>query len=151
MKKHRKLKTVLLVVVGLFVLYNLVWLFLVWNRYHGFTEGMRELYSYQTYVIDEKDGYTYNVKIPDYLSFTGNLGIHAYEDADCALIIWPGIFKETTYGAFVPTPNGVSQGVMLTADGMPEEDAPEQIKQLVAENRESLDMLFEKAREQWDY
>lgn len=40
---------------------------------------------------------------------------------------------------------------MLTADGMPEEDAPEQIKQLVAENRESLDMLFEKAREQWDY
>ena len=100
MKKHRKLKTVLLVVVGLFVLYNLVWLFLVWNRYHGFTEGMRELYSYQTYVIDEKDGYTYNVKIPDYLSFTGNLGIQPYEGGDCALIIWPGIFKETTYGAF---------------------------------------------------
>ena len=45
----------------------------------------------------------------------------------------------------------MGQGVMLTADGMPEEDAPEQIKQLVAENRESLDMLFEKAREQWDY
>ena len=112
---------------------------------------MRELYSYQTYVIDEKDGYTYNVKIPDYLSFTGNLGIQPYEGGDCALIIWPGIFKETTYGAFVSDANGMGQGVMLTADGMPEEDAPEQIKQLVAENRESLDMLFEKAREQWDY
>lgn len=150
MKKRGKKWIILLVIVGLFALYNLVWLFLVWNTYHGFTEGMREHYSYQTYVIDEKDGYTYNVKIPDYLSFTGNLAIHPYEGG-CALIIWPGIFKETTYGAFVPTKNGGSQSVMLTADGMPEEDAPEQIKQLVAENRESLDMLFEKAREQWDY
>ena len=40
---------------------------------------------------------------------------------------------------------------MLTADGMPEENASEQIKQLVSENREKLDTLFEKAREQWDY
>lgn len=151
MKKRGKLWTVLLVIVGLFVLYNLVWLLLVWNTYHGFTEGMRELQPCQTYVIDEKDGYTYNVKIPDYLSFTGNLGVHPYEDSEYALIIWPGIFKETTCGAFLPTPNGASQGVMLTADGMPEEDAPEQIKQLVAENREALDLLFAKAREQWAY
>ncbi len=151
MKKHGKIKIVLLAIVGLFAIYNLVWVLTVWNTYRGFTEGMEELTPYRRYVIDERDGYTYNVKIPDYLSFTGNLGLQPYEGGDCALIIWPGIFEETTYGAFVSDANGMGQGVMLTADGMPEEDAPEQIKQLVAENRESLDMLFEKAREQWDY
>ena len=151
MKRHGKIKIVLLAIVGLFAIYNLVWVLTVWNTYRGFTEGMEELTPYRRYVIDERDGYTYNVKIPDYLSFTGNLGLQPYEGGDCALIIWPGIFEETTYGAFVSDANGMGQGVMLTADGMPEEDAPEQIKQLVAENRESLDMLFEKAREQWDY
>ena len=41
---------------------------------------MKELYYHRTYVIDELDGYTYNVKIPDYLSFylSPQTGIHIY-------------------------------------------------------------------------
>ena len=151
MKKRSKKWIILLVLVGMFAIYNLVWGLIVWNTYHGFIEGMEEIYSHQTYVINERDGYTYNVKLPDYLSFTGNLGIQPYQFGDCALIIWPGIFKETTFGALIPDKDSKGHMVMLTADGMPEENASEQIKQLVSENQEKLDTLFEKAREQWDY
>ena len=94
-REPRKWVIALAVILALFGLYNLIWYTVVWNKYGKLTEGMKELYYHRTYVIDELDGYTYNVKIPDYLSFTGNLGIQKSQDSDCALIIWPGIFKET--------------------------------------------------------
>ena len=107
-REPRKWVIALAVILALFGLYNLIWYTVVWNKYGKLTEGMKELYYHRTYVIDELDGYTYNVKIPDYLSFTGNLGIQKSQDSDCALIIWPGIFKETEYGVFLEEENGRS-------------------------------------------
>ena len=118
-REPRKWVIALAVILALFGLYNLIWYTVVWNKYGKLTEGMKELYYHRTYVIDELDGYTYNVKIPDYLSFTGNLGIQKSQDSDCALIIWPGIFKETEYGVFLEEENGRSYAVELTADAEP--------------------------------
>ena len=100
---------------------------------------MKELYYHRTYVIDELDGYTYNVKIPDYLSFTGNLGIQKSQDSDCALIIWPGIFKETEYGVFLEDENGRSYAVELTADAEPAANTSDEEKWLVDKYRDKID------------
>ena len=122
-----------------------------WNKYGKLTEGMKELYYHRTYVIDELDGYTYNVKIPDYLSFTGNLGIQKSQDSDCALIIWPGIFKETEYGVFLEDENGRSYAVKLTADAEPAANTSDEEKWLVDKYRDKIDDLLDRASRQWNY
>lgn len=112
---------------------------------------MEEIYPNITYAIADKDGYTYNVKIPDYLSFTGNLGVQPSGGGDSALIIWPGIFKETRYGVFITSDDGRSHAVMLNEERMPLSDAPEQTKQLVEANKDKIDALFDKAYEMWTF
>ena len=150
-RKHKKVVIILGVIILLFGLYNVVWYTIIWGKYGDFVEGMKELYSHRTYVIDELDGYTYNVKIPDYLSYTGNLGIQPSQNSDCALIIWPGIFKETKYGVFLQDENGRNHAIELTSEREAKPDAPEEVKQLVEEYRDKIDALFERADAQWDY
>lgn len=151
MKKLLKKK--MLIIIGVIILsfgiYNLIWYIIVSEKYNDFIVDMEEIYPNITYAIDNKDGYTYNVKIPDYLSFTGNLGVQPYEGGDHALIIWPGIFKETTYGVFITSDDGRTHAVMLTEERMPLSDAPEQTKQLVEENKDKIDELFDRADEMW--
>ncbi|MEG0778769.1 MAG: hypothetical protein RSG55_07980 [Oscillospiraceae bacterium] len=150
MKKALKKRLIIIgSVILLFGICNLVWYLIVFDKYNDYIVGMEEIYPNRTYVIDNRDGYTYNVKIPDYLTFTGNLGIQPSGGGGFALIIWPGIFKETTYGVFISTDNGRSQAVMLTKDRMPVSDEPKQIKQLVEENRGKIDELFDKAFDLW--
>jgi hypothetical protein len=89
MKKTLKKKLIITgSVILLFGIYNLVWYIAVSEKYNDHIIGMEEIYPNRTYVIDNRDGYTYNVKIPDYLTFTGNLGIQPVGGGDCALIIW---------------------------------------------------------------
>lgn len=153
MKKRfkNKIVSVIGVILLLFGLYNLIWYIIVSDKYNDFIVDMEEIYPNRTYVINNKDGYTYNVKIPDYLSFTGNLGVHPYEGGDCGLIIWPGIFEETTYGVFITSDDGRTHAVMLTEERMPLGDAPEQTKQLVEENKDKIDALFDRACEMWKF
>ena len=147
----RYVKRITAVLLALFVAYNLFWVAVVGSVYRDFLPGTREVYPLRTYAIDDLDGYTFNVKIPDYLSFTGNLGVQPKEGGQCALIIWPGIFRETRYGAFLPVGEGNFYGVYLTEDGKALPDAPERIRRLVEENREDIDELFTRADTLWDY
>ena len=139
------------IIILLFVFYNLFWYAVVWNKYSGFIDNMKELYWHRTYVIDDFEGYTYNVKIPDYLSYTGNLGIHASQNSDCALLIWPGIFKETEYGVFIEDGDGRSYAIELTENHEAKPDATEKEFQLVDEYKEKIDLLFDLAALQWSY
>ena len=147
----RYLKRITAVLLALFAAYNLFWVAVVGSVYRDFLPGTREVYPLRTYAIDDLDGYTFNVKIPDYLSFTGNLGVQPKEGGQCALIIWPGIFRETRYGAFLPVSEGSFYGVYLTEDREALPDAPERIRRLVEENREDIDELFTRADALWDY
>lgn len=151
MKKIFKKKLIITVgvIIILFGTYNLIWYKIVFDKYNNYIVDMKEIYANRTYAIDNKDGYTFNVKIPDYLSFTGNLGVQPYEGGGCSLIIWPGIFEETTYGVFITSDNGRNQSVMLTEERMPLSDAPEHIKQLVEENRDEINVLFDQAFDLW--
>ena len=147
----RYVKRITAVLLALFAAYNLFWVAVVGSVYRDFLPGTREVYPMRTYAIDDLDGYTFNVKLPDYLSFTGNLGVQPKEGGQCALIIWPGIFRETRYGAFLPVGEGSFYGVYLTEDGKALPDAPERIRRLVEENREDIDELFTRADALWDY
>ena len=149
MKRYVKRITAVLRV--LFAASYVVWVAVVGSVYRDFFPGTREVYPLRTYAIDDLDGYTFNVKIPDYLSITGNLGVQPKEGGQCALIIWPGIFRETRYGAFLPVGEGSFYGVYLTEDGEAMPDAPERIRRLVEENREAIDALFARADALWDY
>jgi len=149
--KPRKWTIVLVAILVLFGLYNLIWYAVVWGKYEKFVEGMRELYYHRTYVIDELDGYTYNVKIPNYLSFTGNLGIQRTQDANCALIVWPKIFKETEYGVILKDESGRNYAIKLTFDAEPAESTSNEGKRLVAKYSAEIDELFDRASRQWDY
>lgn len=150
-RKHKRAIIIVGIVILIFALYNLIWYTIIWNKYGEFVQDMKELYYHRTYVIDELDGFTYNVKIPGYLSYTGNLGIQASQNSDCALIIWPGIFKENEYGVFLEDENGRRHAVELTAEREAKPDAPEEVKQLVESYRDKIDDLFERAEQQWDY
>lgn len=147
----RNVKKFLIILCLVFLVYNLLWLTVVGTVYAPLISGMKEIYPFRTYAIDEMDGYTYNVKIPDYLRFVGNLGVQPSCGGKCALIIWPGILKDTEYGVLIPVGGGGLQGVRLTADGQLLPGAEEEKRLLVEQNREEIDELFRRARELWDY
>ena len=152
MKRSAKWATgVFSVILLLFTAYNLFWMAVVGSVYRDFLPGTKEVYPLRTYAIDDLDGYTFNVKLPDYLSFTGNLGVQPKEGGRCALIIWPGIFRKTRYGVFLPVGDGGFYGVYLTEDGEALPDAPERVRSLVEANREAIDELFARADALWDY
>ena len=143
--------SILSIFLLLFASYNLFWMAVVGTVYRDFLPGTKEVHPLRTYAIDDLDGYTFNVKIPDYLSFTGNLGVQPKEGGQCALIIWPGIFRKTRYGVFLPVGGGGFYGVYVTENGEPLPDAPDRIRHLVEENREAIDELFVRADALWDY
>lgn len=147
----KRVTGILSVFLLLFTVYNLFWMTVVGAVYRDFLPGTKEVYPLRTYAIDDLDGYTFNVKIPDYLSFTGNLGVQPKEGGQCALIIWPGIFRKTRYGVFLPVGGGGFYGVYVTENGEALPDAPERIRRLVEENREAIDELFARADALWDY
>lgn len=152
MKRPAKALTItVFVVLVLFGIYNIAWFAIVGSAYRDFLPGMKEVYPLQTYVIEDLDGYTYNVKIPDYLSFIGNLGVQPSCGGQAALIIWPGILGDTQYGVMLPTGDGRIRKVYLSQDGEALPSASQDTKALVSENRDTIDELFKRARMVWDY
>lgn len=147
----RKAKRILIILCLVFLVYNLLWLTVVGAIYAPLITGMKEVHPLRTYAIDELEGYTYNVKIPDYLQFVGNLGVQPSCGGECALIIWPGILGETRYGVLIPVGGGGLQGVRVNANGQPLPGAEEEKRLLIEQNRDAIDELFRRAREVWDY
>lgn len=148
--KHKKAVIAAAAAIVLFILYNVIWYCAIWQKYSSYTTGMTELYADRSYVIDDLDGFTYNVKMPGYLQFNGNLGIQPYQHGHCAMIIWPGVVGDDEYGVFLENADGNMQAVTLTADLKAPADAPEETKALVEQYRDEIDNLYALASEQWD-
>lgn len=73
MKKINGKKISLLVIISIILLYNISWFLITTIKYHPYVKVVpKNAYGYNGLT---KDGYCYNVKKPDYLSFTGNLGV----------------------------------------------------------------------------
>ena len=153
MKQRKKShKIAVIALAALFFIYlgcNLIWGLRVYKTYSQFVPGMEEVHFLRTYAIQDEDGYTYNVKVPSYLSYTGNLGVQPPIGGDCALIIWPGITSETTYGLFLIDQNGDTHAIKLDKDRRLAEDESEYVIEVYEYNIDKVNDLFARADQMW--
>lgn len=142
--KHKKLLIGTLSITFVFIIYNIFWYFIVHNKYDKFTANMEEIYKNKTYAIN-KGGYDYNVKIPNYLSFVGNLGIADSEHRN-VLIIWVNaLTNKVEYGVRIQSDNETYE-IMLDSNMKPINNI---YLEIVQDNEEIISKLFEKAKQNW--
>ena len=102
------------------------------------------------YLKNDKEGFSYSVKYPDYLSFTGNLAISMpSEDDDYfsdALIIWPNLLKGYEYGLILYDEENNEYMIEIDENKNPKDS---EYKEIVNDHKDNIDILFEKADEVW--
>ncbi|MGO4546775.1 hypothetical protein AB4Z29_18420 [Paenibacillus sp. 2TAB23] len=113
------------------------------NRYQDFIVAVPKN-ERRTYVIQE-EGYAYSVKLPDYISFTGNLAITNSEKGEL-LIIWPLINGGYEYGMRFQK-DGEAYEIYVDDNMQPVNKDDVQTVQLVQKYKSEIDELFERARE----
>lgn len=95
MRKNR-LKLFALLILVLFVLYNIVWTIYVRETYGRFNKALG-YGSMSLHASQDQDGYTYEVKSPTWPTFTGNLYItqdmsmdeNGLKEDAVDILIWP--------------------------------------------------------------
>lgn len=98
MNRKKKINAPILfgiILVGAFVLWNLAWVINLSRNYIPYRNALNKSES-GAYILED-NGYTYSIKLPDYLSFTGNMAVGKIDSQD-TLIIWPSGIGEPVYG-----------------------------------------------------
>lgn len=144
MRKQKKIITVVIFVIALFIMYNIIWFGWREKKYNLYVKNMETFIEQVSYVHTDEEGYLYNVKKPDYLCYTGNLCV-ASPNGEEALLIWPRVFGGYKYGLQVEKDNEV-YSIMLNKD-LEAEDV--EAEELVEENREAITTLNAKAVKMW--
>lgn len=152
MKKFLK---IILIILVLFILINIAWFSWRFIKYHNYSKGMNKNKTYTIfvpkYLKNDKEGFSYSIKYPDYLSFTGNLAISMpSEDYDFytdSLIIWPNFFKDYEYGVILYDENNNEYMIEVNENKEPKE--PE-YQEIIDIHKENIDILFDKANEFWN-
>lgn len=145
------------VVIGIFVLLNLLWFCWRQIRYSAFTGGMEQTkistLLVPRYAAKDSDGFDYSVKWPDYLSFTGNLAVGFPGASDDpftdGLIIWPKLFGGYEYGVILNDPNDPSSGYMfyITPDG---QAVDTEYQEIAVQCQTTIKELLERANKYWE-
>lgn len=143
--KNKKWLLVIIIIVFFFIMYNVFWFCWRNARYNGYTDNLDTFREHYSYVLTAEDGYLYNVKLPDYLSFTGNLCV-ATPDGRVALIIWPKIFRGYSYGVQIEK-DGEIYSIELNEDLKSNQS---EYNNLVGENQDTVSLLMEKAENMWE-
>ncbi|WPP41126.1 hypothetical protein SK066_21615 [Paenibacillus hunanensis] len=149
MKSASKKKTITIILVSiviLFILWNLVWFGFNYIKYNNFVGALPETSTGNHILV--KDGYTYGVKTPDYLSFTGNLSISNSSKGEL-LIIWPLPFGGYQYG-FRLQENGNVYELNLDENMNLVGEQNESDLKAVTENKQTIQSLYNKAKAIWD-
>ena len=159
------------ILAGLLI-FSMVWYLTAYRAYDGYMERCRSLPVWQEEFIrgygSDAAGYNYNVKRPDFGSWTGNLGLGMpclvlengeeipYVDE---LILWPHAEDEWEIGVILYTydQNGeeiICTGHQLYIDAagnyLPHGDAADaDSAALLEEHRENVMLLLERARDLW--
>lgn len=144
MSKFKKIVLSIGVLCLAFGLYNVIWFGWRACKYNSYTENLDVFIEHLSYVYTAEDGYLYNVKMPDYLTFTGNLCV-ATPDGGAALLIWPKVLGGYRYGFQIEKDNEI-YSIMLNQD-FEAEDA--QFKDIIDENNNVITELNSKAIEMW--
>lgn len=144
--KVKKWVIILLTIIIGFGIYNLVWM--EWRniKYQLYTTGFEAFVENKSYVYKADDAYLYNVKMPDYLTYTGNLCV-SVPKGECALLIWPKVTGGYDYGVQIQIDKEI-YSIMLNQD-LSAEDS--QFDEIVDESSETITELHEKAKKMWNF
>jgi len=149
--KNKKTKIIALttvVIIILFGIYNIVWYSIIQSKYNTYIENMDEFRKNKSYILKGDDGFLYNVKLPDYLSFTGNLGVTT-EDGKYALLIWPNAFNNRVkYGVQLVNADNEMVRVMINEDITALND---NYSDIIEKNKVEINELLIKAKYKWKY
>lgn len=176
----KKIGIVFGIIIAIFLIINLIWFLGIKIRYMNLTKGMdkvvqtkeekEEGINNRSYKKIE-DGYRYLVKGTGYLGNSGfacvsneeglvfktdkNGNIKSDNGTNISLFIWPKMFTGYTYGVDVENVNEWYQ-IDVNKDGnyIVDEDVDpeyqEKLKEVLEENREKIDKLFELADKMWN-
>lgn len=156
----RKIKKGIIIISVAFVLYNILWVFYVNYRYNPFCERFEKGSN-----IFRKDGFTFYVDKPNYLSFTGNIAIcedvivsYGQTEAYVAdLVIWPKGLDQYEVGVSVGvTTVNVEEhaahteyiNILLDENGGLKEYSAENAL-LLEDYKDKIDHLYELAFDMW--
>ncbi len=150
----KKVLRIVLVLVIVFVAYNIIWFTWSHIKYGKFSDGMQkgEFGNFITprYIYTDVDRYDYLVKYPDYLTFAGNISIglptteeNVFTDA---LIIWPELSGGYQFGVLLYDDN-VEYAIYIDSEGnaLSKEDTD-----IVSRHRDSIRNLLMIADKNWD-
>lgn len=145
MSKSKKLYITVTVIILLFGVYNIIWYFTTQSKYDNFSKKMDEVVKNSSYVLNTGDEYVYNVKYPDYLTFTGNLGV-SDEKNEISLIIWPSLFNGENEYRLRIIDEDESYEIVVDKDMKAEDSESEDI---INKYQNEIQILFHKADEKW--
>jgi len=106
-KKLFSPKGILIVLAAVFLFWNLMWIIKICTQFLPYRDALNKHESAGVYILSH-NGYTYSVKMPYYLSFTGNLAVVNNEN-ESSLIVWPSLFGENEYGISIVAENEIGE------------------------------------------
>lgn len=158
-KKKKLIITVLSCLLALVALINIVWFIWVQSTYNNFINNMQKDEEFSiivpSYYMTDDEGFDYNVKYPDYLGLTGNLGVSLpWVDYDNpwtdSLIIWPSITGECTFGVVLyeedEDNNVIEHQIYVDKNG---NALDKQYDDIISRHGENINTLLNKAKNQW--
>ena len=155
MKKKYK---IIIGVVLAFIIANVSWYLLAKNKYGPYVEKVPEVVKLEMNYLRDKDGYNYNVKTPNYLSLTGNLGIStgesevASEYKACDLLIFPSMLKSGKYRciATIQVENNAKAIEFNQKFELAKEYDPNVLKEFEGQE-DTFEELFNRADKMWAF
>lgn len=146
MTKKKNILIVGVILIIIFGLYNLFWWLSVMHTYKPYVKAVPKN-KYGVYVkYDEKEEITYNVKLPDYLHFTGNLGVS--DQNNIVIIIWPSIFNQSfQYGVRVQDDTEAYE--IYVDENLEPVSGDELEKEMINRNYKEIKKLYDSAMEIW--
>lgn len=146
MTKINRKKIFQFIILG-FVILNLSWLLITTAKYNKFIKAVPKN-EHGLYSMNKNDGYSYYVKKPNYLHYTGNLTIKNSEKGEL-LIIWPLISGGYKYG-FRLQEDGKAFEIYVDQNMEPIHKDDVYSIQVLEEHKVELQKLFSKANEMWN-
>lgn len=141
-----KNKKILIFIILIFVVLNISWFSITNIKYKRFTDAVPKN-EHDVYAL-YKDGYSYGVKKPDYLHYTGNLSI-VNNKTSCNLIIWPLLSGQYKYGLII-VDNEMGYEIYVDENMKPIDKEDLFSAQLIEENEAAIEEIFSKANEMWN-
>lgn len=139
-------KRIFLFIILGFIILNLSWLLITTVKYNKFVKAVPKN-EHNVYSMNKEDGYSYHVKKPNYLHYTGNLTVSNHEKGEL-LIIWPLMSGGYKYGFRLQEDGGAFEAyVDENMDPIYKDDGYS--VQVIKEHKNELQALFSRADEMW--